>query len=255
MNIQVVKRGLVAELRDKVSNNLERYLEGDFTDILKADYVIPVKDTEIDIDLLNTLIPRSGGDVDAENALIVRKALKGLTRYLARDERVWVYLTHGPCLKYARERWINAQASDAKKISLIKDHFFATGARGFERNNAIACLWWWSEIATRYQGTSLEYSLKVFLHQTDMRASIVERPTTSQNPTVFSAIMNVLVEKYESDLERNIFFKRSGHDGVYRRWLKEINRHGGTQLYEAIPVDQVTSLFRNLAAKVEAASS
>lgn len=245
MNLHVVKRGLVAELRDKIEQNIERYVSGSFEDILQTEYVIPVKETEVDLDLLAKLNPKSGGEIDVENALLVYSALKGINRYLARDERLWVWLTHGPCLEYARKRWLSEGADKAKLKSQIRDHFFATGARGFERNNAIACLWWWAEIVSHYQNADHKTALQVFLHQTDVRASIIERPTSSQS--AFPSIMNVLIEKYNSD-ERTTFFKREkGHTAAYRRWLAEINRHGGTKFYEALPESQVTALFRKLA--------
>jgi len=249
MNLHVVKRGLVAELRDRISSNLDRYLEGSFDDILLPEYVIAVKDTELNLDEISRLTPQSGGSYDAQNSMLVYSALNGITRYLARDERLWVWLTHGPCLSYSRERWIDRTAPKEKIISQIRDHFFASGARGFERNNAIACLWWWAEIVSQYPHTDMETALEVFLHQTDVRASIIERPTSSQS--AFRPIMNVLIEKYNSD-ERLSFFKREkGNTAIYRRWLGEINRHGGTKFYEALPEDYVTKLFRQLADHVK----
>ena len=215
------------------------------------EYVIAVKQTKIDFDSISKLNPQSGGNSDAENALLVFNALHGLTRYLARDERLWVWLTHAPCLNYSRERWIIKTASREKQVSLIRDHFFAAGARGFERNNAIACLWWWAEIASRYPHADLKTALEVFLHQTDVRARIIERPTSPQS--AFPAIMNVLIEKYNSD-EKTSFFKREkGNRAIYRRWLGEINRYGGTKFYEALSETEVTSLFRDLAMKVREA--
>ena len=251
VNLHVLKRGLVAELRDKIEKNLDRYLSGNFEDFLLPEHVIAVKETEIDFDSISKLNPQSGGSSDAENALLVFNALHGLTRYLARDERLWVWLTHAPCLNYSRERWIIKGAPKEKQVSLIRDHFFAAGARGFERNNAIASLWWWAEIAARYPHADLKTALEVFLHQTDVRANIIERPTSSQS--AFSAIMNVLIEKYNSE-EKTSFFKREkGNRAIYRRWLGEINRYGGTKFYEALSEGEVTTLFRDLAMKVRAA--
>lgn len=249
MNLHVIKRGLVAELRDKIDQNLDRYLHGDFNDMLPAEHVIPVKDTSVDIERLSLMSAKSGGEIDAENSLLVHDALKGMSRYLARDERVWVWLTHGPCLQYARDRWLNEVTDKTKLRSLIRDHFFATGARGFERNNAIACLWWWAEIVSYYPHSDIKSALNVFLHQTDVRASIIERPTSSQS--AFTPIMNILMEKYNSDEKVSFFKREKGHTAVYRRWLAEINRHGGIQLYEALPEQQVTSLFRELAEKAK----
>jgi hypothetical protein len=241
--LHVVKRGLVSSLRDSVEKNLERYVAGDFSDILTPEYVIGIKDTYVDLNQLQKLDPRSGGKNDVTNAKIVYGAIKGLSRYVARDERLWVWFTHGPCLGYARNRWID-QGNTDDMVKQIKAHFFASGERGFERNNAIACLWWWAEIASQYDEEPLDKVLEVFLHQTDVRASIIERPTITQ--PAFKSIMKVLIEKYDSDPTRN-FFKRSNNKGVYKKWLVEINRYAGVRMYEAFTESENTELFRKLA--------
>jgi len=252
MNLHVVKRGIVAELRDKIEKHYDRYVSGDFSDILKPEYAIAVKDTEVDLDELARLTPKSGGEYDAENALIVFNAIKGINRYLARDERLWVWLTHGPCLEYTRKRWLIKGAKKEQHIAKIRDHFFATGARGFERSNAISCLWWWAEIVSHYQHSDLPKALKILLHQTDVRTSIIERPTSSQS--AFSSIMSVLIAKYDSDEQISFFKRERGDKAVYRRWLTEINRHGGVTFYEALPENEVTSLFHSLALKARVAA-
>ena len=244
--LHVVKRGMVATLRDNIEKNLERYAAGDFSSLLTSEFVIPVKGTSVDVKLLEQLDPRSGGDTDVTNAKIVFSSIEGLSRYLARDERLWVWFTHGPCLGYARNRWIT-QGSTEKMISQIRTHFFATGERGFERNNAIACLWWWAKIASQYTDAPLDKVLEVLLHQTDVRASIIERPTITQ--PAFRSIMQVLIEQYDSDPERR-FFKRKSNQGLYKKWLSEINRHAGIRMYEAFPDFANTELFRALATEV-----
>ena len=241
--LHMVKRGLVSTLRDSVEKNIERYVAGDFSDILTSEYVIGVKDTYVDLSQLQNLDPRSGGENDVANAKIVYGAIKGLNRYLARDERLWVWFTHGPCLDYARNRWIKKKNTE-DKIKEIKTHFFASGERGFERNNAIACLWWWAEIASQYTDESLDKVLEVFLYQTDVRASIIERPSSSL--PAFKSVMRVLIEKYDSDPTRS-FFKRSKNKGFIRKWLMEINRYAGVRMYEAFSETENTELFRKLA--------
>jgi hypothetical protein len=239
----MVKRGLVSNLRDSVEKNLERYVAGDFSDILTSEYVIGVKDTYVDLSQLQNLDPRSGGENDVANAKIVYGAIKGLNRYLARDERLWVWFTHGPCLDYARNRWIKKKNTE-DKIKEIKAHFFATGNRGFERSNAIACLWWWAEIASQYTDEPLEKVLEVLLYETDVRESIIGRPTVSQ--PAFNSIMKVLIEQYDSDPE-HVFFRRSKGTRFYGKWLIEINRYAGVRMYEAFSESENTELFRKLA--------
>jgi hypothetical protein len=244
--LHVIKRGMVAFLRDNVENNIERYVSGDFSSILTPEYVIPVKGTSVDLMALSKLDPKSGGGVDVSNAKLVFSSINGLSRYLARDERLWVWFTHIPCLGYARNRWLTTGSKD-KLVSQIRTHFFATGERGFERNNAVACLWWWSKIASQYTDDPLDKVLEVLLHQTDVRASIIERPTITQ--PAFRSIMKVLVEQYDADPEHR-FFKRRGNQGLYKKWLAEINRYAGVRMYEAFSDNSNTELFRKLASEV-----
>ena len=252
-NLHVIKRGVVASLRSGIEKNYERYMEGGFGDILVPEVVIPVKDAFIDLNELKSLVPEEGGGNDYTNSALIYKAITGLSRYLARDERLWVWMTHSPCLEISRKRWISKKASKEERISQIAGHFFASDARGFERNNAVASLWWWAEIVSQYKNAPFDTALKALLHQTDVRSNIIQRPTTSQS--AFSPIMDVIVKKYSSEATRKTFFTRSGaNKAVYRRWLKEINRHGGTKFYEALPEDEVSALFLRLAEEAEKAS-
>lgn len=246
VEVKLVKRGLVASLRENVEKNIDRYLSGNFQELLSADHVIPVRGVHFDLERFGNMCPNPGGHVDVENAKIVHESITGLTRYLARDERLWVWFTHGPCIDYVRKRWITATTVD-KQISQIRAHFFASGDRGFERNNAISCLWWWAQIASQYRKASLDEVLEVFLHQTDVRASIIERPTITQ--PAFNSIMEVLIEQYKSDPERT-FFKRKENQGLYKKWLIEINRYAGVRMYEAFSESENTKFFRRLASQV-----
>ena len=257
MNIQLLKRRVVEDLKKNINSNLERYLTTNFDDILIKENLIQLEGASVDDQLLKTLDPKSGGNIDVNNALIVYKAINGLNRNIARDERLWAWFTHGPCLEYARERWIKKNSSENTVWNFsdknIQSHFFSNGNRGIERDNAISSLWWWAEIASQYKKEPIEKVLEVFLHQTDVRASIIERPTSSQ--VVFNPIMEVLIEKYNSE-EKISFFKRtkssvSDHDGKYRRWLKEINRYGGKLYYDALPESKTVDLFRSLANNIK----
>jgi hypothetical protein len=241
--LHVVKRSMVSFLRDSIEKNLERYVAGDFSDILTSEYVVGVKDTFVDLERLKQLDPRSGGECDVANAKLVYESIPNLSRHLARDERLWVWFTHGPCIGYARNRWISQQSTE-KMVNQIRTHFFAVTERGFERNNAIACLWWWATIASQYADEPIEKVLKVLLHHTDVRASIIERPTITQ--PAFKSIMRVLVEQYDSDPSHR-FFKRSKNRAAYKKWLIEINRYAGTRMYEAFSEEENTQLFRKLA--------
>ena len=131
--------------------------------MIQKEYIRPIKGTESIAQSFFSLNDRKGGDSDAENSYIVFDALKGLNPNLARDERIWVYLTHFHCLDFTRKRWLDPGWSDEKLIAGIRAHFFARGSRGFERNNSIASLWWWAFLASRHETKSLRDTLEIFL--------------------------------------------------------------------------------------------
>ena len=238
-----LRREVVQRLYDNVESNLDAYKSGDFNDIIKDTDLRKAKSAQYDPDPLEDLVPERGGEKDVENAILVHQSLGGISPYLARDERVWTYLTHVVCLRYVRLRWLELDLTDDKIVKGIRLHFFARGSRAFERNNAISCLWWWAHIASRYDKIDLRQALEILLHQTDVRASIVERPTLARSKKVFSAIMGVLCKYYDDD---RTFFSRSKKSGNYRVWLKRLNRHGGVRLLDALETSSLEALVWEL---------
>jgi hypothetical protein len=90
-------------------------------------------------------------------------------------------------------------------------------------------------ICKRIEGLDLERSLEVFLHQSDVRANIVERPTTSQNVLVLSAIVKKLDESYRSDKE---LYSRE----KFRNVMKELNLQGGIKLLEVLDGKEINKI-------------
>ena len=60
---------------------------------------------------------------EEQNCLACYDAMPGLTPYEARDERLWVYLTHTWLLVYTRTRW-PIPIDDKGAITYIRTHFF-----------------------------------------------------------------------------------------------------------------------------------
>jgi hypothetical protein len=137
-----------------------------------------------------------------------------------------VYLSHTLLLSYARARW-PIPADNEAAVKHIKTHFFCIGARGIERDNAASRLWWQASICSRVDSISFEEALTCFLHKSDVRANIVERPTTSQNIHVFSAVIRKLHESYKSDEQ---LFERKR----FRSIMEELNLIGGVKLLAAL---------------------
>jgi hypothetical protein len=161
-----------------------------------------------------------------------------LTPYEARDERFWAYLTHTFLLNYARRRWPIPE-DDAVAVKHIRTHFFAKEHRQIERDNAASRLWWMAHLCHRVKGLKLIDALNVFLYRTDVRASIIERPTVSQNSNVFSAVVQKLQESYAG--KKNLFERNA-----FRRLMQEINSEGGARLLDAMTEVQVGQLLDGL---------
>ena len=241
MSARIVKRALMEELRQNVEKNLDRYRTGNFDDLLVEDRVREIKSVSFDLEPLKNLAHESGGEADAGNAFLVHESLGDMTPYLANDERVWVWFTHGPCLEFTRRRWLGSDGDEEQLAKDVRLHFFARGSRGITRNNAIASLWWWAHIASRYERAELRETLRALLSNTDVRANIIERPTMARSSKSFSAIMDIM----KSPPGGEDFFARP----VYREWFRKINMHGGLRMLDALSESDLRDLFAKLAAE------
>jgi hypothetical protein len=137
-------------------------------------------------------------------------------------------------LEYARKRWPIPADSDAA-IGHVRAHFFAREQRQIERDNAASRLWWMAHLCERVNQMQLSDALKVFLHRTDVRASIIERPSVSQNVNLFSTIIRHLHDSYTG---RQRLFERT----IFRKFMREINSIGGVQLLDAMPEQQIATV-------------
>jgi hypothetical protein len=96
-------------------------------------------------------------------------------------------------------------------------------------------LWWMSAICSNVQHGTLENVLNVFLYRSDVRAGIIERPTTSQNPVLLNSIYLHLLKSYEGDKQ---LFTRT----IFRDFMKRLNIEGGTKLIDAMNDSAVQTL-------------
>lgn len=236
MKARLIKAGKHKELLGDVAANLDRYRSGNF-DFLKmeADCYI---ETQQDIDeaKLSAMDCTKDDDREVDNCIAIYEAMGGLSHYLARDERLWCYLVHTDLLEYARKRW-PIPGDDEKAVKHIRSHFFVTGgARGFERDNAASRLWWMTSLCSRVSGLTLREALTALLYQYDVRANIVERPTTSQSAQTFSAILKRLSLSYAGDKQ---LFERER----FRKIMRELNLKGGTKLLGALDEAEVDRIL------------
>lgn len=229
--MRLLRSQTIRQLSSAVPDNLGSYRSGDF-DFLTSD---PANYIEIDQQYDELTLSLVDCDTDdhkeVESCIHIHKALGQMPAYLARDSRLWVYLTHSSLLQYTRKRWPIPE-NDDKAIAHIRKHFFAIGSRGIERDNAASRLWWMAELCSRVNGLSLSEALTSFLHQYDVRANIIERPTTSQSVPILSVILKKLHDSYEGD--RALFEREK-----FRAVMKKLNLQGGVRLLEALEEHEI----------------
>jgi len=239
--ISLFRESLVNELSKDIEANIEKYRTGNFQYLISD--TTNLRETEFDlneVELAKIKIEPSDFN-EVQCCLGAFNGLPGISAYLARDQRLWVYMTHIVLLEYTRQRWPIPEDKE-KAISHIKKHFFASGARGIERDNAISRLWWMASICNKVEGLTLEKSLTAFLYQSDVRANIVERPTTSQNVVLLSAVIRKLDESYRGDKE---LYGRE----KFRSVMKELNLQGGVKLMEVLEPKEVERIVSTCATR------
>ena len=234
MKIRLLKTARIKEMLDAIGDNLQIYREGNFS-FLEIDRTAYFElDYEIDENKLALLDCSKDNHNEIKNCRNVFDSMNNLSLYHARDERIWVYLTHTILLDYTRKRWPIPEDDD-KAIKFIRNHFFVIGARGFERDNSASRLWWMASLCNRVNGLSLEEALTSLLYQYDVRANIIERPTTSQSIHIFSTLIIKLYASYNGDRK---LFERS----TFREAMRKLNLLGGVKLLDSMSERDIETL-------------
>lgn len=237
--IKYLRQDVSDQLYEDVPKNLERYRTGNF-DYLSTD---PAYYRELDVAAANPVVLDEGSNAqsDAVNSERIWQSMGHLTPAEARDRRIWVYLAHVEFLEYAKSRYTIPEDDDAA-VKIIRDHWFAVNNRSLERNQAVSRLWWFAFMAKRVESMPLRSSLDTLLHLTDIRANLMERPTTAQCIGLFKAWIEILHEARDKcDQEKGSpYFKRQ----VYRTALKRINALGGYRLLDSLDDETLKGIVR-----------
>lgn len=234
--IRLLRAKQIQQLSESIADNLDAYRSGDF-EFLASDPAcfIEIASQYDELALANVTCTKDDHK-EVECCMNIFAALGGISAYLARDPRLWISLTHTDLLDYARARWpIPEKAEDA--VAHIKKHFFANGMRGIERDNAASRMWWMASLCSKVDGLSLKDALTVLLHDYDVRANIIERPTTSQSVQMFSAVIKKLHDCYVNDMDKKLFQRER-----FRPAMKELNLLGGTKLLSAMNNAEVVKI-------------
>lgn len=223
-------------LADNVEEHLERYLSIGFRDLeASGDWRIPLS-ISADLDRLEDLSPDRGAEAEVANSLIVGRALANLTPSLARENRIWIRLSHIEGLAYSRARWLT-NIADAKLVHAIRTHFFAATWTGCRDDHAIARLWWNHRIASMLMPKDVEAALELILSRADLRANLIERPAVGARLPLAQGIIR--------ELARNDALRSS--EAGFRKFMKAINARGAGKYVEAWRAEEVDRLVSECA--------
>ncbi|MHC6216544.1 DUF6339 family protein [Stenotrophomonas acidaminiphila] len=209
------------ELRNNIFENISRYKEEDFLDLeAEGDWRIPLS-FDVDLDVLQALIADGKPESEVGNSMIVGRALQKMTPTLARENRIWIRLSHIECLKYSRDRWLHTEKDDEEFVKDVSTHFFAPTLTGCRDDHAISRLWWNHQIAKQIMPEAPERALKKILALADIRQGLVERPGIGARPALGRGIIRIL-ESTERLVEGKLF----------GRFIKKVNLNGAGIAFE-----------------------
>ena len=230
MSIKFFKDQTLQELLENIGNNLDCYRNGDFSDLITPESCHQSSELSFDHEILRSI--GGGLENDAENCIKMFDALEGLTPKLAREKRLWCYLTHTDLLEYTRERW-PIPDDDDEAITKIQNHFFIKTSRNYERDNAASRLWWSAFICKRAPTIDTKKALEAMLFKPDARGQLLDRTTTAVSTDLFEAILEKMIASFEGDQE----FLKKRH-AVNRPFMVEVNALGGYNLLNALSLEQ-----------------
>jgi hypothetical protein len=228
-----VGQQIANELKSGIDGNISRYWEGDFLDLeASGDWRIPLS-VDVDLSGLSELSAESGAEHEIRNSLLVGHALNGLTPTLARENRIWIRLSHVDCLEYSRQRWLQANMGDEALISAISKHFFAPTLTGCRDDHAISRLWWNHRIAKQIMPDNPARALKVILARADIRLNFLERPGLAARQTLAKGIVRALEESPEL----------LNGEKLFRRFMKQVNLQGAGIAFEVWADNKIDQLM------------
>jgi len=195
---------------------------------------------EIQLDGVSLALPDSKSDrklSDAENVKILYGALSDLTPAQATDERLWTTLLLHYFQEYTKVRWWDENLEKNPPRKQYKAHWLCgTSSRARQRDHSIARLWWMGYFASRLEGADIDDVTKVLFNNSDYRASLLERTTSTGASNVLRAIVEITREAFDEGLE----YERQ----KTREFMKQVNFIAGRTNLSALTDVQLIKLLK-----------
>jgi Family of unknown function (DUF6339) len=182
---------------------------------------------------------------DRKNCEIIFNALPDLTAIEATDERLWVTLCFNQFNDYANARWPIAIPEGPKSpeqvvSNSIREHRFASTARGRWRNNAVSRLWWMAHYAHSFEELDANVVLKILCLDSDLVGNLLGRPWTSNNRKVSIFLLKELQSRY-LNIDAPPFNRTN-----FRNTLKELDLRAGKYVLAALDENQIEKLVHDI---------
>ncbi|MCI1112768.1 DUF6339 family protein [Stenotrophomonas maltophilia] len=231
---------VAADLRDSVAENLDRYRNGDFLDLESAgNWRIPLS-IDADLSELSRLATDGSPASEIENSLIVGHALSHISPSIARENRLWVRMSHVEGLPYSRTRWISDSSTDDEAVADIVKHFFAPTLTACRDDHAISRLWWNYHIARHIDSANVGSVLRYILHRADIRLNFIDRAAMASRPSFSRGVVRLLSS--EQDLLTGQM--------LFREFMKQMNLDGAGLAFEVMSDAKIDALMRQCLDKV-----
>jgi hypothetical protein len=239
-----VGQQIADDLKNNIADNLARYKQGDFLDLEAAgDWRIPLS-FDVDLDELTHLAAGGGSENEIQNSIAVGLALSKLTPALARENRIWIRLSHIECLEYSRKRWIQADMDDEKLTKVVAKHFFAPTLTGCRDDHAISRLWWNHHIAKQIMPDNPARALKRILALADIRQGLVERPGIGARHILGRGIIRLLEEE-----------EKLTEGKLFGQFMKKVNLLGAGIAFEVWSDSKIDQFMRRSLELVESVTA
>lgn len=249
MRLKMLKDSSNSLLKKDISKNLPLYSYNKYPWVDEYFKELGINEFAINTNLnINDLkLNLSSTASDAQNAIIIHEAMKNLLPIHAREEKIWVYLTHTICWNYMITRW-PIKSTNSKEISRILSRYFFKGNNNKKIKigtvpyvrNGISRLWWAGYIV--YDETldnPYEYIDELFLSQ-DLFVGLCERDI-AKNKRLTLAILKSVRKFNLKDIPNNTT--------IIRSILKDINFSAGLVIYDTLDQEELENKVEEIIIK------
>lgn len=147
--LYVIKEECLKKMKEEIQSHLSNYKNADYPEFSEDD-LTELRGVSYPDDLVRNMSDALSSGVTGNSLFKVAKLLRDgldISRLLASEEVIWVYLAHGPMKGVVSKIWDFSQLKqNDSEINYVQKHWFIPKQSDIMRN-ALASLWWGAEIS------------------------------------------------------------------------------------------------------------